>query len=1197
MIFGDQKTIENTKSFIQQCNAISCNTSDAKTEKNNVSENCNDEDIKCEMKQSLFLKLTDYSSNNSDVITDRSCNKDFSIHDTSTKENIRISNNYIEETANSTPNSKSICTITELSSDQKTNLDLLRKIKDNTFEGNSSLFRRNNVEPTAAYFFFARKKGFREFEYLKRSRKSTNLVKYKNIFEEPKLQKPFSKCMLLGRVTAVKSSKADEKICKIDDNFSKSDKRSHTHESVVSKNVSIGVVLGSKEFKNKCIQDIMSASEYSKIAERILLSIFENHNPNSSSSPDYVKTYVNKIVEELYEVKLHNTDVHPVKKLFRCLLEFWLKNNTSGAFQNVTKGTKSIGPEANSSYTVDKIISSIRVSLQSRGTQYHLNAYGFKPPQSYRKSSDASKLVGKPPKVKKEKIKPPLHSPRRDTESFEKERRVQELERMLKNTVYVCDNIRSVNSKEKDVKITKTLLNNIGTLSKTTNIYNTGNNNESSSSAEIPKIQETIDNLISDTKMPPAIAKEFLNAYLGVLDDPSKSATENSTSPSGDTVGKPVQIECEVMTDAVQKKLSKSIITENKSLDIAKDKNKVIDPGQQYLKDILDKVTTLFSKINIDRGQKNSANKSKTQNKIKDELGRSVKEYPGKNLVREDFASNSVVIDLSKYDLEHISMFSDPDLKGIMSITIKLKEKPMNHGETQRAAHLNLKFSDDALKTTQIESKPWIKLSSNSSSKIFDAKKRNCKRNILDINAEQNINDLKPYLSSCEIGSKAYCKIVHESEHSLDLSFKSSKYYQHSTHQEKNEDPQSCYIMSFQKNKIAPNLTQVKKRVRLKECHGLVLNSRTNSSTKQKSKYPDEYGVFENPAPKIIDEKFILLLLENLTFLAKDLPGLFKDINSLYIKLKKKHEKVVKNCVNIQGLSLLGKIYNENNNNKPNDIETCISTKDFRSKTHIATSTSDISTEKVIAETNTSNTINENVIAAMSTGKIKDETVVMGTNTSNIVNAKNTTETNTDSVEIIDDKKVNDITKVHKQNEEIMTEAFILEIQSLNEASSPKRDVYHSYSSSQTIRYNDGSSREQFATAEHATSRQNWYSEINTKDCAISTVIKCILNNDYELRKPNKLANPEVSVPKKSKKERKATKHDLIKEIRLLSPSFKITTPSQTDQNFQTDYHVFQVYTNKNEIDSMSDSSEIRHWRSEIKLLYKCRSEPSLTSG
>ncbi|XP_053617812.1 uncharacterized protein LOC128679540 isoform X2 [Plodia interpunctella] len=1051
----------------------------------------------------------------------------------------------------------------------RTNMDILREIKENTFETDASIFRKNKIEPTPAYFFFARRRCFREFDHMKRSKKCTNLVKYKNLIEEPKLQRPLSKCMLLGKLSTVKISKQ----VKADD-LSKCDKASG-HEisnSILKKHESVSVLLGNKEFKHASIQDTVSVAEYSDVVEKILLSLFENHNPQSTGSHEYVKTYVNKIVEELYDVKLHHSDINPIKTLFRCLLEFWLKHNTKGAFKNVTKGNKSIGPSGPNSHShigVDKEISSIRISLTSRGTQYQL-AYGIRPPQ-HRKGSETSKLVGKPPKVKREKLKPPCHSPRRDTESFEKERRIQELERLLKNTVYLCENVRSLESKEKDVRITKTLLDNIGMLSAKSNLYTSDDMNESSSSAEIPRIQETINHLISDTEMPPDVAKDFLNAYLGVLDDTSKSITENSTSHSGDTVGKPSELDCDVQTEAVQKKMSKSILTDysNKAY-MAKDK-RVIDPGQQYLKDILDKVTTIFSKINSDRGPTDNDTKAKAQSKPKDELGRSVKDYLETNLVREDYDSNSVIIDLSKYNLEHISMFNDPVAKGVMSITIKLKEKPQNHGEAQRT-HLNLKFSDETFQTTQqsAESKTWMNLSSCSSSRIFETRKKTCKHDILDFNCK---NQLKPYLSTCDIGSKSICGTAPESENSIDLSFKSSKFYQHYKREEKkNDDPQSCYIMSFQKKKIPSSPTQVKKRVRLKECHGLILNSLTNASIKQKSKYPDEYGIFERPAPKIIDEKFILLLLENLTFLSKDIPGLHKEINNLYLKLKKKHEKVVKNCINIQGLSLLGKIYNDDNG----DITQACSSKDMKSTRNIAINTN-YELNKTTAQTNTS--------------VLKLDKANTATNTSDIL--KNAVSTNTN---VRDNSSNKDLcSKKNTRNAEMVTEAFIIEIKSLNKFGSPKKSflLNESTSSTQTM-HNNASSRDEFDLTDHATSGQNWHRKAQTKDCGVTTVIKCILNNASNKQKNfvNLMTDLEISAPMKRKKELlQGVKRDFVSCY--LSSHFKVATPSMPRKDLR-----FYELSPNNEVDFDfgSDCSEVTKWRSEIKLLYKCRSEPSFTS-
>lgn len=73
-----------------------------------------------------------------------------------------------------------------------------------------------------------------------------------------------------------------------------------------------------------------------------------------------------------------------------------------------------------------------------------------------------------------------------------------------------------------------------------------------------------------------------------------------------------------------------------------------------------------------------------------------------------------------------------------------------------------------------------------------------------------------------------------------------------------------------------------------------------------------ELKVSERAPPRCIDEQFILLLLENLTFLSKGLPILHKDINGLFQRLRKKYDKMSRQIINNHGLSILGKIYHNN---------------------------------------------------------------------------------------------------------------------------------------------------------------------------------------------------------------------------------------------------------------------------------------------
>lgn len=1004
-------------------------------------------------------------------------------------------------------------------------------------------FLDNKVEPTTAYFFFTRNKSrcSSPNSPMKRSKKSTNLVKYRNFMDEPTLKRPLSRCMLLGKYKMKVSKQMDTE---------KSTPLGVASESIPKESNEVQVTI----IDNKSLEDPVTTSDYDNITERLMVSIFQN--PKNTPAEE-VKVYIKQVIKDLYDVKFQ--EVHPVKALFRSLLEYWLKNTNREPVKTAMKYSRSIDRQSNKYFTKDENLSSVYISTVTRATQFHglselLVQYKKKPISSPRPVPKVTKVEKRPPKCP---------SPRRDTESFEKERKIQELERLLKSTVYMCETTRS---KEKDIKITKTLIDNLGKLSQRSELNNSEAKNDTSNSST-EKIQDTINHLISETSIPPDVAKEFLSAYLDVLlNDDAKSLT-NTSSKSSVRSAASKDLSCEVQTEAVVKRVSKSVTT-LKTADGKRAKSsepiKPVDPGQLYLKDILDKITTIFSRVKkID--EKNWSNeKSNDDSKAgdfkleeqKDELGRPVKEYPGKNLIYENFDENSVVIDLSKYDLENISMFSDPALKGMMSISIKLKEKPQNIGESKRT-HLSLKFADsNHIGSKVTKDNNWLhymRPADTKSNEIFLKKEGKSSSPFIEFPQEF---DLKPYLSSSDATSKAY-KVTHESEHSLDLSFKSSNSFRRDSDTRQsyeNDDTQSCYIMSFKKE-LATKF-QSKKKVRLKECNGILLSARDVSPHRR-----PELTVFEKPAPRVIDEKFILLLLENLSLLSKNIPSLHKDINNLYMRLRKKHDKVVKTCGNIQGLSLLGKIYNE---------ESC------------GTSSRDAATQwDIITCFENDKEINIAEIA-INTSRTK---LYKG----NLIDA---------NISAIDLKLILDSEAQTMPNSVEHIETLKCEPQSLGEPSlvtnMAQTDSVHTTVLTET------------GTTDHSTSKPNWCCKRGTKECSISTVIKCVLDSENQ----NFRISPQ---PKdrdmiKKKKQSPKVRQDLIKEISLLSPSFKVSTQSQTDRKLirfvrekalEKDFKVYQLYLcNKYELASSLSNSNVELKPSdEMKTLYRCSSDPSYCSG
>ncbi|CAH0597118.1 unnamed protein product [Chrysodeixis includens] len=1040
-------------------------------------------------------------------------------------------------------------------------------------ESKKSLFLDNKVPPTTAYFFFMRNRSrcLSPNSPMKRSRKSTNLVRYRNLMTEPTLKKPLSKCMLLGNYKVRVSRQSDtEKGANIAVGCDSIQKESNEVQVTI--------------IENKSLQDATTASDYDVIREKLMVSIFQNYKNQPS---DEIKSSIKQVLEDLYDAKF--LDSHPAKALFRYLLDYWLKNTSDEPLKSAITQSRSVDRQSNKFFTKDENLSSLYIGGVSKQTQYHgvsqlLDQYKKKPSYSPKATTTA-------PKAEKRSL-PKRHSPRRDTESFEKERKIQELEKLLKSTVYICETARSTHSKKRDIKITKTLIDNLGKQSLLS--PRPGQHKESefmneTSNSSTVKTQDAIKHLISDTSIPPDVAKEFLSAYLDVLlNESGKSLTETSSKSSEHSAHSKADMSCEGQTKALVKRVSRSVTTLKTDIKKAKINDlRNVDPGQLYLKDILDKITTIFSRVRkVDEKSSNWKNeKSSDDNKSnhfkheeqKDELGRPVKGYPAKNLIYENFDENSVVIDLSRYDLEHISMFSDPSIDGIMSITIKVKEKSHNIGESKRTK-LNLKFADSKQigsndNKKEIRRENWLNFMrpvDTNSNEIFRKKIATPPHPFLDFPKEF---DLRPYLSSSDATSKAY-RVTHESEHSLDLSFKSSTSLRRDSNPRQsyeNDGTQSCYVMSFKKESFARRLQSFKK-VCLKECNGVLLSPQQIGSTPSRTRQP-ELSIFEKPTPRVIDEKFILLLLENLSMLSKNIPSLHKDINNLYLRLRKKHEKVIKSCVNIQGLSLLGKIYNEEG-------------------TGASSATSkDATTQWDLVPYNAHDRHRDL--------RIKEKAI----NTSRHKTLKELTDANISAIDfrLIMDHAVQTTWKPEEKK-------------AITQNLPPAADNVSLVS---TLMQTESALSQiaELVTTEQATSSPNWYRHLCTRDCSMSTIIKCVLDSNtqnFRLQPRNVTPPPQrdKSIAESKKKKQSKLRQDLIKEIALLSPSFKVSTQSQTnrksarfskDKGVDKDFKVYQLYHSKKfsltRSNSMTDSNIDVISSDEMKTLYRCTSNPSYCSG
>lgn len=965
----------------------------------------------------------------------------------------------------------------------------------------------DKVNETQAYYFFTRKKSrcLSPVNSMRRSKKSTNLVKYRNIFDEPALKKPISKSMLLGN----KSAKYNQVI---------------SHEVACSTQIDkesneIQVAVCAQQKKNKTFQDVMTASDCDQISQRLILTLIRSKNRDFKA-----EEYIQLVIKELYELKLDHD--HPVKHLFRSLLEYWLKNTSFASVKDYMRRTKSISRQSNEYFTKDQMISNDFIDMETKETQFHGISVT---PQD---KPVLKKPISKMRRTDQRQCPVDYPSPKRDTESFEKERRIQELETLLKNTVYIVKTAANKQCKDKDIKITKTLIDNIGKVRHSNELKK----DLSSSSTE--KIQDSINHLISETSISADIAKGLLSVYLDVLLHDGNSLT-NTSSQSSSVVTK-FEPKCDVQTESVIKKVSKSVT----NLKTEKTKpNENVDPGQLYLKDILDKVTTIFSRAKKIDAKSWDSDKSQTEsqdgcvtNENQDvDLGMPVKEFLGKKLIYESNDEKTIVIDLSKYDLEHISMVSDPVVKELMSITIKLKEKPQDMGELDRR-HFKLEFSESRRSENNSTSDKYLSYvppNSKTSNDLFNNESR--KRSFLELPREF---DLKPYLSSTDKTNKSFL-VTHESEHSLVLSFDSSNAY----HREYfgNDEQQSCYIISFRKDTL-PKFHSKKTNIE-NESNGIVLNSKVEQYQISPT------SVFEKPAPRVIDEKFILLLLENLTLLSKNLPSLHKDINSLYLKLKKKHEKVMKACGNSQGLSFLGKIYNE---------ESCTS------------NIKEAATQYPYNPTSTSDGDNRDMTTNTVTVKFADNNCVLDKGLG-AMDFKNTAYSESQTVDSI--KNCTD--------SEIIPKNF-------------KNETMDNYKTNLNK-----------VEVERAPPFPNRFKPISTRErsIAIKRILDSEATHNYHFQSDNN--DREIKRKKLTPKVK-----ENIKGISILPPMLKVSNHSQTDKVYikflkdripQKEMKVYYLYVSNKFGDaksiSMSDYNMDVKQSEELKTLYRCTSEPSFYSG
>ncbi|XP_045761843.1 uncharacterized protein LOC123865063 isoform X4 [Maniola jurtina] len=960
-----------------------------------------------------------------------------------------------------------------------------KNIKNNSINEKESQV----IENTQTVLFFCHKNRAICNPIIRKSKKSTNLVKYKNLLDEPPLDKPLNKFMILGKYKGPRAIDIE--------NIGE-------YEAPI-KHLNIQVKVHNTEHKG--LQNTLAASEYDAIAEKLMVSIFENFRSSSELNRNVtIKTYVNQIVKELYDIKLERSNVHPVKNLFRCLLEYWLNNTSSADFKQINKMTKSIERQSNHFFAKDETTSKSVIASVTKAVQFYGISNMSK--EKAKKSDDRDIKY----RVKKYKL------PYKVNNSFEVERRIQELERILRNTVYVCETVRSTHNREDDIKITKTLIDNLDKLSheKTAEQSNQGNPfQNSNSSNELPDMQETIDHRISETSIPPDFAKEFLAAYLDLLH-------ENENNRDSDSTTEDVQIDkcgpkSDVQAESIQKKVSISISTKNvMNENIKQNTEQLIDPGQLYLKNFLDQITATFS---ID-----GKNKTINQNPV------------SKNPHIELNIDDCYVTDSNKiFNSYPIDSYSD-----IQNPFIDIDNYGTNGKRQLHPYKSSIDSYDDNIRFHHIELNPSL---SDGTSKAYRPDTP-----FIDTKAYHAFND--------------------------DVSFEQ---VDQNTMQNNSiivdEGPKSVYIMCLKRAALTSNFES--KRNHIKRNRNTAHSPEEGPSCSSPREYQEDRPILEK-IPKLIDEQFILQLLGNVCALSKNLPTLHKDINSLYLKLYRKHEKLLMNCKKVQGVGLLGKIYNDDTNMK---------------------NTEDNETQFV-----------ESICPVMIANAVNNTT-----NTSSYMIEKNANDIAVKECAVTN-RLLDKCTQIDF-SPNINGTKYTVDLLNMFCTNSTQTDTFSSLCSDTLIKTKKRATLNCKPTRDCAIGTEpavkSFFDKISSKsfrfwNSDIQDRTKKIINFDKEIK-----ADP---INKKAKKERKPppkVREELIKEITLLSSSFNMNTQSQTDikrrwlkEKTRQDYNVYQFFMGQNyykpkrsySMQNATSSLKLED-SDDLKTIFRCSSEPSYCSG
>ncbi|XP_013165676.1 PREDICTED: uncharacterized protein LOC106116396 isoform X2 [Papilio xuthus] len=667
---------------------------------------------------------------------------------------------------------------------------------------------------------------------LKRSRKSTNMVKYRNVLAEPPLKQPLNRSMLLGKYKLKISRHSDARPARV---------------------ILLNQNLNEPNENKKNIQKDEADTDFNKMTEKLVETVFENYAKfENYRSEDHLRSFINKVIAEIYCFSCEQIDDHPVKALFKCLLEYWIQNSSFPHLKETIKTVKSISKPSNYYFTKDKNTSSLCVQNQSKETQCH-DYYDI-----LRKKKSKHSIIFNPIGL----IKVPKK------ESFNKEQKIQELERMIKNTVYYCDNTLTEpkDSKQDDIKITKILIENIGKgyPDQCTNKFNKIPNE-----CELIELQKVINYLLSETSLPVDMAREIFKAYLNILKNDSIDDMASSLSVDTPKNIEPKSFHCDVLTDCVQKHISKNIMTQSFQGSFNEHLS-VNNFSEIYLYNVLNKITFKTDNVKIpwDRDTQKEKIKEAMDEYRQFKNGSEFKIQTDKNEINKNR-----FLYLSQYNLEHNTTDNIPLVKEMMSISINLDDKT-------EISKPNYILQDNCKPNVPQPVLPIFDYKTNSDR--FTTVNSTANYNInpyldFNCNAYDNIS-IKPFCSSDTLSKTCFKKMYEKRWDINDIAYVVSDL--NMTRLSSDKGKSNDLTLDENADNI-PNTSKNTEEVDFKEDNICISGDKKDDLYSLKSKLSD-----------IIDEEFKKLLLNKLSKLSETIPPLHEDIYKLYHKILQKYDKI-----------------------------------------------------------------------------------------------------------------------------------------------------------------------------------------------------------------------------------------------------------------------------------------------------------------